>query len=589
MKKLYTLLFLLCNCFFVHSQVVISQIYGAGGNSGAIFTNDYVELFNLTSSPVDLSGWTLNYASATGSFGTNNRNTLPAGTTINANSYLLIQLAGGANGDPLPVTADVIVATSPINLAAANGKLALTNDNEALSGTDPSGAANLIDFVGFGTANGFEGAGAAPAPSTVNAIYRLNNGCTDTNNNNADFIAAAASPRSSASPINACTNDPSLFIASPANNTIFNPETTTVNISLIILNFVVGTPGAGIDGHIHYSVNGGSIVMQYDTDPIVLNGLTPGSYSVVVELVNNSHQPLNPAVTSTVNFTIASYINVNNISELRQDVIANGVGRYYQINSQPVVTYARATRNQKYIQDATAAILIDDNDGIIPNSYNIGDVMSGVKGRTSLFSGLLQLIPTTNASLASTGNDLTPQVVSLSDLIDNLESYESELVQINNVTFADGDGTNVFVSPPNTNYAFTNGTETVNFRTLFTEANYIGSLIPVGPTSFAALVGNFNGAPQVTARSSNDLTLSIRNNSIEGLKIYPNPVLDGILYISTPANAEKSIAVYDVLGKQVLTTTTSNEAVNVSGLMKGIYMVRITENSKTATLKLVIR
>lgn len=589
MKKIYLFLFLLCNCFFVHSQVVISQIYGAGGNTGAIFTHDYVELFNLTSSPVDLSGWTLNYASATGSFGTSNRNTLPDGTTISANSYLLIQLAGGTNGNPLPVTADVVIATSPINLAAANGKIALTSDNVALSGTDPSGASNLIDFVGFGTANGFEGAGAAPAPSTVNAIFRLNNGCTDTNNNATDFIAAAASPRNSASPINACTNDPSLSIASPANNTIFNPETTTVNISLIILNFVVGTPGAGIDGHIHYSVNGGSVVMQYDTNPIVLNGLTPGSYNVLVELVNNSHQPLSPPVTASVNFTIASYINVNNISELRQDVIANGVGRYYQINNQPVVTYARATRNQKYIQDATAAILIDDNDGIIPNTYNTGDAMSGVKGRTNLFSGLLQLTPTTDASLASTGNNITPQVVSLSDLINNLEQYESELVQINNVTFADGDGTTNFVSPPNTNYAFTDGTDTVNFRTIFAEANYIGTPVPQGSTSFAALVGNFNGAPQVTARSLNDLTLSIRNNTIEGLKVYPNPVRDGILYIETPSNGEKFITVFDVLGKSVLTVSTLNEAIDVTSLNKGIYVVKITENTKSATVKLVIK
>jgi hypothetical protein len=382
---------------------------------------------------------------------------------------------------------------------------------------------------------------------------------------------------------------PTLSIGSPSNGTVFAPN-GTVTVNFTVGNFVVGNPGQGIDGHIHYTLSpGGSMVMKYDTNPIVFEGLGADQYILSMELVDNNHQPLNPPVGVTVAFEVASLNVVSSLAEMRADVIANGPGKFYQINSQPVVTYARATRNQKYVQDATAAVLIDDVEGIIPNTYNIGDAMSGLTGRTSLFSGLLQFTPSATASLASTGNNVVPQVVTLSDLIDNLESYESELVQINNVTFADGDGTNVFVSPPNTNYAFTNGTETVNFRTLFAEANYIGSLIPVGPTSFAALVGNFNGAPQVTARTLNDLTLSIRNNSIEGLKIYPNPVRDGILYISTPANAEKSIAVYDVLGKQVLTTTTSNEAVNVSGLMKGIYMVRITENSKTATLKLVIR
>jgi hypothetical protein len=382
---------------------------------------------------------------------------------------------------------------------------------------------------------------------------------------------------------------PTISIGSPSNGTVFAPN-GTVTVNFTVGNFVVGNPGQGIDGHIHYTLSpGGSMVMKYDTNPIVFEGLGANQYILSMELVDNNHQPLNPPVGVTVAFEVASLNVVSSLAEMRADVIANGPGKFYQINSQPVVTYARATRNQKYVQDATAAVLIDDVEGIIPNTYNIGDAMSGLTGRTSLFSGLLQFTPSANASFVSAGNNIVPQVVTLSDLIDNLENYESKLVQINNVTFADGDGTNVFVSPPNTNYAFTNGTETVNFRTLFAEANYISTLVPVGSTSFAALVGNFNGAPQVTARTLNDLTLSIRNNSIEGLKIYPNPVRDGILYISTPANAEKSIAVYDALGKQVLTTTTSNEAVNVSGLMKGIYMVRITENSKTATLKLVIR
>jgi len=382
---------------------------------------------------------------------------------------------------------------------------------------------------------------------------------------------------------------PTLSIGSPSNGTVFAPNgTVTVNFS--VGNFVVGNPGPGVDGHIHYTLSpGGSMVMKYDTNPIVFEGLAAGEYLLSMELVDNSHQPLNPPVGVTVAFEIATLNVVDNLAAMRADVIENGAGKYYLINSQPVVTYARATRNQKYVQDATAAVLIDDVAGIIPNTYNIGDAMSGLTGRTSLFSGLLQFTPSANASLASTGNNIVPQVVSLGDLINNLQDYESELVQINNVTFVDGDGTNVFVSPPNTNYEFSDGTETVNFRTIFAEANYINTLIPVGQTSFAALVGNFNGAPQVTARSLNDLTLSIVNNSIEGLKVYPNPVRDGILYINTPTNGEKNVAVFDVLGKQVMNITTLNEAINVSSLNQGIYVVRITENSKSANLKLSIK
>jgi hypothetical protein len=83
--------------------------------------------------------------------------------------------------------------------------------------------------------------------------------------------------------------------------------------------------------------------------------------------------------------------------------------------------------------------------------------------------------------------------------------------------------------------------------------------------------------------------LSVKQNTIAGLKLYPNPVSNGTLFIETAANAEKTIAVYDVLGKNVLTTSTLENTVNVSSLRAGIYMVNITEEGKTATRKLVIK
>ncbi|MFY0483845.1 T9SS type A sorting domain-containing protein [Flavobacterium sp. PLA-1-15] len=83
-------------------------------------------------------------------------------------------------------------------------------------------------------------------------------------------------------------------------------------------------------------------------------------------------------------------------------------------------------------------------------------------------------------------------------------------------------------------------------------------------------------------------TLGISKNAIEGLKIYPNPVTNGTLYINTTANASKEVVIYDVLGKQVVKTTTEN-AVNVSKLNAGVYIVKVTEEGNTATRKLVIK
>ncbi len=84
-------------------------------------------------------------------------------------------------------------------------------------------------------------------------------------------------------------------------------------------------------------------------------------------------------------------------------------------------------------------------------------------------------------------------------------------------------------------------------------------------------------------------TAGIKENKISGLKMYPNPLSGNILNITSDANAAKTVAVYDVLGKQVINTITANGTVNVSGLTSGVYIVKITEEGKTATKKLVVK
>jgi len=385
------------------------------------------------------------------------------------------------------------------------------------------------------------------------------------------------------------TSDPTLVISSPANGTLFNPATNAVNISLSISNFVVATPGNG-NGHIHYTVNGGSVVMKYDATPIALTSLTPGPYSIYVELVDDAHQPIIPAVNATVNFTIEAYNIANNINDVRLDVLNNGIGRYYQINSEAIVTYARATRNQKYIQDASAAILIDDDANVITNSFVIGDGMTGFRGQTTYFNGVLQIVPLENIAPSSTGNTITPQVVTIANILGNVELYESELVRINNITFADGNGTNTFAG--NVTYNINDGA-TMEFRTFLTEVDYVvnSNVIPNVTRDIIVLVSKNVVTPRVVARSFVDVnTLSTKNfNTIDGLTLYPNPLKGNTLFLTSTANAIMSVQIFDVLGKEVLKSNVTNNAVNVSGLNAGIYIVKITEEGKTATRKLVIQ
>jgi hypothetical protein len=84
-------------------------------------------------------------------------------------------------------------------------------------------------------------------------------------------------------------------------------------------------------------------------------------------------------------------------------------------------------------------------------------------------------------------------------------------------------------------------------------------------------------------------TLGVKQNAIVGLNMYPNPVSNGTLYITSNSGEAKSISVYDILGKQVLNTKTSNSTVNVSNLKGGAYIVKITEDGKTDTKKLIIQ
>ena len=170
-------------------EVAISQIYGGGGNSSAIFKNDFIELFNRSPAPIELSGWSVQYSSATGSSW---QVALLSGV-IQPHRYYLVQLgSGGSVGVDLPASD----ATGSVNMSATAGKVVLVNGTAALSGECP--ASGFVDLVGYGaTASCYE---AAPAPNLSNttAAVRADSGSQDTDDNSADFAIATPAPRNAA-------------------------------------------------------------------------------------------------------------------------------------------------------------------------------------------------------------------------------------------------------------------------------------------------------------------------------------------------------------------------------------------------------
>ena len=186
-------------------SLVVAEVYAAGGNSGAAYANDCTELFNRGTSPVAIDGWTLQYASASS---TSWQTTALSGTIPAGGRYLVQLASGGANGSSLPA-AD---ATGTSNLAVTGGKVALVDDATALacgaSAGSCSTASNLEDLVGYGSAADYEGSNAAGAGSATNAVVRADGGCTDTDDNAADFAAATPDPQNSSAAASTCSATP---------------------------------------------------------------------------------------------------------------------------------------------------------------------------------------------------------------------------------------------------------------------------------------------------------------------------------------------------------------------------------------------
>lgn len=171
-------------------KVAISQIYPGGGRWWSDYSNDFVELYNPGTTPVSLSGWSLQLSGGAAAGWT----VVPLGGTIPAKGFYLIALAGGGYEYDLPA-AD---ASSGFDLPVKQGKAALMRNAKPIAAASPAGLAALSDFVGYGATDAWEGSSPAISPERWYAIFRLDG--SDTNDNYADFDWDYAAPRNSKSP-----------------------------------------------------------------------------------------------------------------------------------------------------------------------------------------------------------------------------------------------------------------------------------------------------------------------------------------------------------------------------------------------------
>ncbi len=248
----------------VSPNIVISQFYGGGGLAGAQYTHDFVELYNRGTAPVSLSGWSVQYGSATGT------SWLPAfplpDVSLQPGQYFLMQFASnGTIGSPLPTPDFIVPILQPEgfipNLSSSAGKLALINTSTRLTaGACPTGA-SVVDYLGYGSANCSE---TAPTPglTATTAGIRKNGGNTDTDNNSADFVIGTPMPRNSGTQIGSFQASISASPTSitPGGNSLFTvtviPATTPPSTGITVVADLSAIGGAASQTFFDNGTNG---------------------------------------------------------------------------------------------------------------------------------------------------------------------------------------------------------------------------------------------------------------------------------------------------------------------------------------------
>lgn len=275
---------------------------------------------------------------------------------------------------------------------------------------------------------------------------------------------------------------------------------------------------------------------------------------------------------------------VNTIAELR----AGTIGNDYTLNGEAIVTFVQSFRNQKFIEDPTAAILIDDSNGIITSALVAGDGITGLTGTLDEFGGMMQFRPTMNISPSSSGNTIAAQSVLASDLNANPNNYESEFVRIYEFALIDTTENPTWVV--GTEYQMLTQSGSYTFRTTFYDADYIGADVPTSNTTVVAgiITERNDGDYFITSRSLSDFsnTLNANTNTLQGFVMTPNPATS-FIQVKAASNSPISLQIFDVLGKQVMGLENAT-LVNIESLTTGLYIVKAVQNGETLTTKLIV-
>lgn len=221
------------------------------------------------------------------------------------------------------------------------------------------------------------------------------------------------------------------------------------------------------------------------------------------------------ATTLVANFEPIPITEVPTLAELRTKPAD---GTLYKYTGNAVIVAMNEFRNRKFIQDETAAILIDDEPGIITTDYELYDVITNIVGKISISFNMVRFQPQENTAASSVNTPVEPTAFAINEIA---SADQSKLIKLSDVTFVGVNAGDVFAYA--TNYTISDGTNEMVLRTDFINVNYIGQAIPTTELNITGVVIQFQDVMQIVPRFSNDFevlgqqyTLTLVANPAQG-------------------------------------------------------------------------
>ncbi len=449
----------------VATDLFFSEYIEGGSNNKAL------EIFNGTGAPVDLSDYKVVLYSYGGS--TPGNSLIMSGILDDGEVYLI------GNSDAIAAILALSDVTS--NVTWYNGDDAVTLEKIS--------TASYVDIIGMVGQDPGSAWTAAGGYSTVNKTLVRKPTVTQGISVNPSGYAAGdvTAFETLATEWDVYAQDTITYLGSHT----FTPGASVVeapvinpNGGLFFSNTDVSITCATDGAQIYYTVDGSDPTES--STPYLNPFMISGSATVKARAYKAGYTE-SPVVSAVFLFPT----NVSTIAELRSMPVGTGV---YRLTGEAVLTFQQANRHQKYIQDATAAILIDDAPGIITTAYNLYDGITGVTGTLTLYAGLLQYVPVADPGPAtSTDNVVVPAVRTLATITSD---DQAKLLQIMNVTL---DATQVNFGTGAQNINATDASGTIVMRT-FPATDYSGTPIPTDPVNIICLGGQYNATMQFSPR-----------------------------------------------------------------------------------------